>query len=132
MQFRGIMLLCLMSFLLLKLTSAHITGCPVKLAIQPRTFFPWAMKNKTAAKPKLNLFCFLLIILSGDVEVNPGPVLEHKEVLLSLKNYQNCIKFLHLNCQSLNRKMKAIEKLIQEFGKILSLGSLKLGKRYRY
>ena len=69
-----------------------------------------------AAARNLSLIVSLLLILSGDIEKNPGPVSIYTDVLKHIKQTEDQLKFINLNCRSLNRKRGDLKVFFKDFG----------------
>ena len=54
------------------------------------------------------VFMFLLILLSGDMETNPGPLIAHQ-------NEADCLSILHLNPRSIRYKLGYIKRNFLDF-----------------
>ena len=72
--------------------------------------------NIFAAASNLSLIVSLLLILSGDIEKNPGPVSNYTDVLKHIKQTEDQLKFINSNCRSLNRKRGDLKVLLKDFG----------------
>ena len=69
----------------------------------------------------LNLAYFLvvrknLLYLSGNVEKNPGPVINYKDLYNKASGYQNNLKFFHCNAQSIAGQYSLVKNLINDLG----------------
>ena len=76
--------------------------------------------NIFADASNLSLIVSLLLILSGDFEKNPGPVSNYTDVLKLVKQAEDQLKFINLNCRSLNRKRGDLRGLLEILGIIQS------------
>ena len=56
------------------------------------------------------------MVLSGDIEKNPGPVSNYTDVLKHVKQTEDQLKFINLNCRSLNCKRGDLKALLRDFG----------------
>ena len=56
------------------------------------------------SKVILGLFMYILIILSGDIETNPGP-------FNAQQNHTDCLSILHLNTRSIRHKFDIIKDI---------------------
>ena len=48
-------------------------------------------------------FCFFILLLSGDIELNPGP------------KYGSVLDIIHLNIRSIRNKIEDLYKIVNEF-----------------
>ena len=46
----------------------------------------------------------LLLLLSGDIERNPGPVMTYTQILRIVLSKENYLKYVHLNFQGIRKK----------------------------
>ena len=58
----------------------------------------------------------ILLILDGDIESNPGPVLPYQKIVTKLKTTQNHLKFFHQNCQSIIGQRLLLKNLLSDLG----------------
>ena len=58
----------------------------------------------------------LLLLLGGDIELNPGPTCVYKKTTELFNNSNKKLKFFHINCQSIAAKRTQIENIIQDLG----------------
>ena len=77
--------------------------------------------KQCALTSKFNIFFFLVVIWylllkSGDIEINPGPVLPHALIMKKLKLFDSTIKILHQNARSLAGQHLLLKELIQYIG----------------
>ena len=74
-----------------------------------------AFCNTYSSPPKLDFgVCFLLILLSGQVELNPGPSSPGNQNFRHSKKIKNW-RTLILNCQSLRGKVEAFQSSVDYF-----------------
>ena len=59
---------------------------------------------------------WLLILRSGDIETNPGPIKSVKDIFLDCETYSDNLKFLHLNVRSITRKQLQLKSLMNDVG----------------
>ena len=67
-------------------------------------------------KKVLNKFCSLILLLAGDVELNPGPTYVYKKTTAVFSRNSKKLKFFHVNCQSIVLKKRQIENLVGDLG----------------
>ena len=67
-------------------------------------------------KKVLNKFCSLILLLAGDVELNPGPPYVYKKTTAVFSGNSKKLKYFHVNCQSIVVKKKQIENLVGDLG----------------
>ena len=85
--------------------------------------------NNSYPKKKIIFTCLLrnflyslvvirfLLFLSGDVELNPGPTLSYTQFTTSMKKYNDQVKFLHQNCQSvLGQRLLLLKNFLSDLG----------------
>ena len=58
----------------------------------------------------------LLLLLSGDIERNPGPVMTCTQTLRIIQNKENYLKYVHLNFQDIRKKQNGLKKLSNDLG----------------
>ena len=63
-----------------------------------------------------NMFFQWKLSLSGDIEINPGPLINFKYLTTLFKKNNRSLKFFHLNAQSLLKKRSTLENLINDLG----------------
>ena len=73
------------------------------------------VESAIVLKKIVNILPILLLILSGDIELNPGPPLDYSDVVKASKTSKNLIKYLHINCQSIVKKRCGVKKLLDDF-----------------
>ena len=73
------------------------------------------VESAIVLKKIVNILPILLIILSGDIELNPGPPLDYTDVVKATKTSKNLIKYLHINCQSIVKKKMRCKIIIGWF-----------------
>ena len=56
------------------------------------------------------------LLLSGDIETNPGPSIVFKHLTSIFRNNNKRIKFIHINAQSLLKKQIILEAFIRDLG----------------
>ena len=56
------------------------------------------------------------LLLSGDVEINPGPSINFKFLTEQFARNMKQLKFFHVNCQSMLHKKTQIESIISDLG----------------
>ena len=59
---------------------------------------------------------WLLLLRSGDIETNPGPIKSIKDIFLDCETYSDNLKFLHLNVRSITRKQLQLKSLMNDVG----------------
>ena len=86
------------------------------------------MSNNNAYPKKIIFTCLLrnflyslvvirfLLFLSNDVELNPGPPLNYTQFTTLMKKYNDQVKFLHQNCQSVLGQRLLIKKFLSALG----------------
>ena len=86
------------------------------------------MSNNNAYPKKIIFSCLLRnflyslvvirfpFLLSGDVELNPGPPLNYTQFTTLMKKYNDQVKFPHQNCQSLLGQMLLLKKFLSDLG----------------
>ena len=57
-----------------------------------------------------------LLFLSGDVELNPGPPLNYTQFTTLMKKYNDQVKFLHQNCQSVLGQRLLLKNFLSDLG----------------
>ena len=62
-------------------------------------------------------FLYFLLILSGDIELNPGPIYGHNYVVNYANKFENNLKIFHVNARSLSKKHQSLSMIINDFGK---------------
>ena len=77
--------------------------------------------KQCALKSKFNLSFFLVVIWylllkSGDIEINPGPILPYALMMKELELFDSRIKILHQNARSLAGQHLLLKELIQDIG----------------
>ena len=56
------------------------------------------------------------LLLSGDVELNPGPLINFKFLTEQFARNKKQLKFFHVNCQSMLHKKTQVESIISDLG----------------
>ena len=54
-----------------------------------------------------------LILLSDDVEQNPGPLLNNNDLMKSIQKHKNFVKIITANCQSLCNKQQDVQIFLE-------------------
>ena len=77
--------------------------------------------KQCALPSKFNLSFFLVVIWylllkSGNIEINPGPVLPYALMMKKIKLFDSRIKILHQNARSLAGQHLLLKELIQDIG----------------
>ena len=67
------------------------------------------------------------LLLSGDVELNPGPPINFKFSTEQFARNKKQLKFFHVNCQSMLHKKHRWNPLLAILEKIVFMDSLKRG-----
>ena len=73
----------------------------------------------------------LLILLSGDIERNPAPVMTYTQILRILQSKENYLKYAHLNFQDIRREQNGLKNLSNDLGlnKVLAITETWLTKK---
>ena len=66
--------------------------------------------------PKILKLVLLLLLLSGDIERNPGPVMTYTQTLQIIQNKENYLKCVHLNFQDIRKKQIDLKNLSNDLG----------------
>ena len=56
------------------------------------------------------------VLMSGDIETNPGPIESIKDIFLNCQTYSDNSKFLHLKVRGITRKQLHLKSLMIDFG----------------
>ena len=80
-------------------------------SIHERNKFGYFYENTEILK-----FVLLLLLLSGDIESNPGPVMTYTQTLRIIQNKENHLKYVHLNFQDIRRKQNGLKNLSNDLG----------------
>ena len=83
----------------------------LKSSIHERNKFELFYKN-----PEVFKLVLLLILLSGDIERNPGPVMTYTQILRILQSKENYLIYAHLNFQDNRRKQNGLKNLSNDLG----------------
>ena len=67
-------------------------------------------------KNVFNTFASQILLLAGDIELNPGPVCVYKKTTELFRSNHNKLKFFHVNCHSVDSKKKQVENIIEDLG----------------
>ena len=67
-------------------------------------------------KPEILILVLLLLLLSGDIERNPGPVMIYTQTLRIIQNKENYLKYVHLNFQDIQKKQNGLKNLSNDLG----------------
>ena len=61
---------------------------------------------------------WLLLLRSGDIETNPGPIKSMKDIFLDCQTYSDNLKFLHLNVRlrSITKQLQFKKNLMNDVG----------------
>ena len=92
-----------------------INSCPTH-QIKVKTYGLKQSRTLIAIKNLFIAYMFLILLLAGDIELNPGPVCVYKKTTELFKNNYRKLKFLHVNCHSIVSKKKQIDNLIEDLG----------------
>ena len=103
---RGIRLIVILCVLLISSDSISEIFYSFPYASRIPSFKGSCNSKQCALKSKFNLSFFLvaiwyLLLKSGDIEMNPGPVLPYALMMKNLKLCHSRIKILHQNARSL-------------------------------
>ena len=66
--------------------------------------------------PEFLKLVLLLLLLSGDIERNPGPVMTYTQTLRIIQNKENYLKYVHLNFQDIRKKQNGLKNLSKDLG----------------
>ena len=67
-------------------------------------------------KNVFNTFASQILLLAGDIELNPGPVCVYKKTTELFRSNHNKLKYFHVNCHSIVSKKKQVENIIEDLG----------------
>ena len=96
--------------------------------INPERISSSMSNNNAHPKKKIIFTCLLtnflyslvvirfLLFLSGDVELNPGPPLSYTQFTSLMKKYNDQVKFLHQNCQSVLGQRLLLKHFLSDLG----------------
>ena len=70
-------------------------------SIHKRNKFEYFYEN-----PEILKLVLLLLLLSGDIERNPGPVMAYTQILRIIQSKENYLKYVHRNFQDIRKKNK--------------------------
>ena len=96
--------------------------------INPERMSSYFSNNNAYPKKKIILTCLLrnffyslvvirfLLFLSGDVELKPGPLLNYTQFTTSMKKYNDRVKLLHQNCQSVLGQKLLLKNFLSDLG----------------
>ena len=62
----------------------------------------------------------------GDIELNPGPEMSYEYFVKVSEKYKNNLRFVRLNFQDLSKKQIQLKSFVNDMGKTLLLGFLKV------
>ena len=92
-------------------------------------FFRNNLKQASVGEPSflrlrttLNMFFQWKLSLRGNIEINPGPLINYKYLTTLFKTNNRSLKFFHLNAQSLLKKRSTLENLINDLGANIIFG----------
>ena len=114
----------LIIFVLLLLKCDCIVDCNIALnfpvtnthKIKVKTYGLKQSRSLIAMKNMLITYMFLILLLAGDIQLNPGPVCVYKKTTELFGNSNRKLKFFHVNCHSIVSKKKHIENIIEDLG----------------
>ena len=117
-QFRFLCIMLLFHLALLRANTVSIISFStaeayslLKSSIHQRNKFELFYKN-----PEVLKLVLLLILLTGDIERNPGPVMTYTQILRILQSKENYLKYAHLNFQDIPRKENGLRNLSNDLG----------------
>ena len=125
--------ICLIILRLMLLSSQVTSSFPTSLnsiAVPTRIWSVTKSRSKKQALKSLkfsfaliNLYFWLyinsiwqLLLRSGDIETNRGPIKSIKDIFLDCETYSDNLKFLHLNVRSITRKQLQLKSLMNDVG----------------
>ena len=73
-------------------------------SIHERNKFGYFYEN-----PEILKLVLLLLLLSGDIERNPGPVMTYTQTLQIIQNKENYLKYVYLNFQDIRKKQNGLK-----------------------
>ena len=86
------------------------------------TSFKGSCNSKQCALTSKFNFSFFLVVVwyllltSGDIEINPGPIVPYEPMMKELKLFDSRIKILHQNARSLAGQHLLLKELIEDIG----------------
>ena len=107
MQFGFLCTMPLFHLALLRTTTVSINSLNIAEAysflksssIHERNIFGYFSEN-----PGILKLVLLLLLLSGDIERNPGPVMTYTQIPRIFQSKENYLKHVHLNFQNIRKK----------------------------
>ena len=98
-------------------------------SIHERNNFGYFYEN-----PEILKLVLLLLLLSGDIERNPGPVMTYTQTLRIIQKKENYLKYVHLNFQDIRKKQNGLKNLSNDLGlnTVLAITETWLTEKHEY